>query len=67
MSRLSAFGRFWWEFVVGDDWRVAVGIALALGVSALIAHAGVAAWWVLPVLVALVLAASIRRDSHLGR
>ena len=67
MSRLSAFGRFWWDFVVGDDWRVAVGIALAIGVSALIAHAGVAAWPALPVLVAVVLGASIRRASRAGR
>ena len=29
MRYVRAFGRFWWDFVVGDDWRVAVGIALA--------------------------------------
>jgi hypothetical protein len=25
MTRLSAFARFWYDFIVGDDWRVAVG------------------------------------------
>jgi hypothetical protein len=61
MNRLSAFGLFWWDFVVGDDWRVAAGIAVALGATALVADADVSAWWVLPLLVAAVLASSIRR------
>ena len=67
MKHLTAFGLFWWDFVVGEDWRAAFGVALAIGVSALIAHAGVAAWWVLPVLVALVLALSVRRAARAGR
>jgi len=61
VNRLSAFGLFWWDFVVGDDWRVAAGIAVALGATALVADTDVSAWWVLPLLVALVLASSIRR------
>ena len=27
MSRLRQFGRFWYDFVIGDDWRLAVGAA----------------------------------------
>ena len=23
MKQLAAFGRFWWDFVIGDDWLVA--------------------------------------------
>lgn len=34
---LVAFGRFWWDFVVGDDWRIAAGVAVALSVGALLA------------------------------
>jgi hypothetical protein len=28
-----AFGRFWWDFVVGDEWRIAlsVGVVTTLG------------------------------------
>ncbi len=59
MSRIAAFGRFLWEFVVGDDWRIAVGVAVALGLAAAIAGAGVAAWWVVPLAVALVLTLSV--------
>jgi hypothetical protein len=33
---LMAFGRFWWDFVVGDDWRIAVGVTLALTTGALL-------------------------------
>ena len=29
--RLSrAFGRFWYDFIVGDDWRIAAGVVLVL-------------------------------------
>ena len=64
MSRLSAFARFWWEFVVGDDWRTAIGVALALALTALIAAAGVSAWWVMPLAVLGLLALSIRRAAR---
>jgi hypothetical protein len=23
---MRAFGRFWWDFLVGDDWRIAAGV-----------------------------------------
>lgn len=29
MSLLRGFGRFWWDFVVGDEWRMAVIVAVA--------------------------------------
>jgi hypothetical protein len=64
MSFLKRFAMFWWDFVVGDDWRVAAGVALALGATALLAHEGVNAWWLLPVAVALVLADSLRRSTN---
>jgi hypothetical protein len=50
-----------WEFVVGDDWRTAAGVVLALAVTALLASAGVAAWWVMPLAVVALLALSLRR------
>ena len=53
MSRLAALGRFWWDFVIGDDWLAAAGAAL-----------GIAAWWLLPVATLLVLYLSLRRAAH---
>jgi len=61
MSRVAAFGRFWWDFVVGDDWLSAAGVAIAIGATAAVAAGGVAAWWVLPLAVLLVLYVSLRR------
>ena len=61
MSRLRAFGRFWWDFVVGDDWRVAAGLAVAIGAVALLQRADLAAWWLLPLAVAGLLYTSLRR------
>ena len=63
MKWLRSFGRFWWNFVVGDDWRVAAGVAVALGLTALLAHVGVNAWWLLPAAVAFILGASVRRAT----
>jgi hypothetical protein len=58
-----AFLRFWYDFIVGDDWRVAVGVAAGLALTALAADRGVSAWWVLPVVVVLVGAGALRRAA----
>ncbi|MDQ6776839.1 MAG: hypothetical protein M3071_11645 [Actinomycetota bacterium] len=50
-----------WDFVVGDDWLVALGVAVAIAVTALVADSPVAAWWVLPVAVVALLLDSLRR------
>lgn len=36
MSLLRGFLRFWYDFVVGDDWRIAVGVVLVLAAGALL-------------------------------
>jgi hypothetical protein len=64
MKYVRAFGRFWWDFIVGDDWRVALGLAVALGVTWVLAHHGVNAWWLLPAAVVLLLAGSVWRESR---
>jgi hypothetical protein len=53
-----------WEFVVGDDWRTALGVAMALALTALVADAAIAAWWVMPPAVIGLLALSIRRAAR---
>jgi hypothetical protein len=60
---MRRFARFWWKFIVGDDWRVAVGIAIGLGLTALVATTSVPAWWLLPAAVAAVLGLSLRRAT----
>jgi hypothetical protein len=61
MTALRRFGTFWWDFVVGDDWRVAAGVVVALAVTAAVAATGAPAWWLLPLAVALLLYVSLRR------
>jgi hydrogenase/urease accessory protein HupE len=60
---MTAFARGVWEFVVGDDWVSALGVVVALGVTAALAGAGVSAWWVMPVAVVALLALSLRRAA----
>lgn len=66
MSRIAALGNFIWDFVVGDDWRVAAGVAAAIGVTAAVATTKVAAWWILPVAVAALLALTLWRAARAG-
>jgi hypothetical protein len=59
VSRISAFGRFWWNFVVGDDWVAAAGVIAGLALTA-----ALAAWWLLPIAVAIVLTMSVLRAAR---
>ncbi|MDO8108379.1 hypothetical protein Q6348_14365 [Isoptericola sp. b441] len=62
MRRLRAFGVFWWDFVIGDDWLIAAAVVVGLAATAALTHlAGVNAWWLLPVLVVGLIPVSIRR------
>jgi hypothetical protein len=63
MRRARTFGRFWWDFVVGDDWRSAAGVVVAIGATAALVAAGVDAWWLMPAAVAAVLWLSLRRAA----
>jgi membrane glycosyltransferase len=54
------FGAFWYDFIIGDDWRLAVGVVAGLGLSALVVHhSHVAAWWLLPLVVIIMLTVSL--------
>ncbi len=50
-----------WEFVVGDDWRLALGSVVALGGAGLLVAAGIDAWWFAPLAVPVILALSLKR------
>jgi hypothetical protein len=64
---LRAVGRFWYAFIVGDDWRVAVAVVAALAVTVVLTVAGLPAWWVLPAAVVVVLPLSVLRAARTGR
>jgi hypothetical protein len=61
-GRVRSFGLFVYDFVIGDDWWVAAGVAVALGCTYLLAHAAaVTAWWLVPVAVVLLMPVSLLR------
>jgi uncharacterized membrane protein len=37
---VRGFGRFWYDFVVGDDPKIAIGVAVVLTVGAVLAAIG---------------------------
>jgi hypothetical protein len=59
MKGLRAFGAFLYDFVIGDDWRIAVAVVLALGITVGVARTAIPAWWVLPLAVVLILPVSL--------
>lgn len=60
MNGLRRFGAFCYDFVVGDDWRIALGVVVGLALTAGIAHGTqFSAWWLLPVIVIGMLAVSL--------
>jgi uncharacterized membrane protein len=61
---VKRFARFWWDFLVGDDWFVAVGIVVGIGLTGLVAATSLPAWWLLPLAVAAVLWVSLRREAR---
>jgi hypothetical protein len=63
MRRLRAFGAFWYDFVIGDDWRGAAVVAAAIAATAALVAAGVNAWWLLPVAALAALGWSLRRAT----
>ena len=68
MSRLwgwtKGFGRFWYHFLVGDDWTIAAGVAVALLATWGLVEAGVSAWWLLPFGAVAVLVLSVVRENR---
>lgn len=61
MSRLRAFGAFWYDFVVGDDWRVAATMLGALLLTFLLSTTSLPVWWIVPAAVLVALPASLVR------
>ena len=62
---LRSAAAFWYDFVIGDDWRGAAVVAVALAGTGLLAHvARVDAWWLVPAGVLAALGWSLRRATR---
>ena len=61
VAALRAVGRFWIDFILGDDWTVAAAVALGLLATWGLSAADLPAWWLLPVRVVAGALVSLRR------
>jgi hypothetical protein len=59
---LVDFGKFWYDFIIGDDWVIAAIIAVTLVVLAHLNKHSL--WWVLPVVVVVALGSSLWRATR---
>jgi hypothetical protein len=66
-SWLRAFGAFWWDFIVGDDWRLAAGVVAAIAVTGTLARGHRTVWWFLPLAVLTLLALSLLSSVRAAR
>ena len=58
MRLLSAFGRFWYDFLIGDDWKIPVAVLIALGVVVALLRADILSDHALTVLGAVLVMAA---------
>ena len=61
MKYVRGFFAFWYDFIVGDAWEVAVGVVVTLALAWLAVRAGLAreAWPIVPLGVVIALAGSL--------
>jgi hypothetical protein len=67
VSFLVGIARFLYQFIFGDDWRVAVVILLGLAATGTLARRGVQAWWLVPLLAIVMTGFSLFRPRKVGR
>ena len=61
ISWIVGFGRFWYRFIIGDDWVAAAGVAVLLGGTWLLLDESVRAFWFGPLVVIAVVGVTLRR------
>jgi hypothetical protein len=64
MRYVVAFARFWYDFVIGEDWTIAVAVVAAVVCTDLLVRAGHNAWYFLPVAVGTGLTLSVLRAEE---
>ena len=64
LGKVKGFFAFWYDFIVGDDWRVAAAVVIALAITYGVSQSSVASWWIMPVAVAAVLVGSLWRVTR---
>ncbi len=60
-NRIRAFLAFVYDFVIGDDWRMAAGVTAGLAVTYGVSRTSVASWWIVPLAVLVLIPYSLWR------
>ena len=63
VSFVIGVARFFYRFIFGDDWRVAVAVLLGLVATALLVAVQIPAWWLVPLVAIAMTWISLQR-SH---
>ena len=63
MRYILSFARFWYDFIIGDDWTIAASIAAAVAATFWLVHWNIEAWWLVPLAAIVTLGASLWRDA----
>lgn len=63
---LAGVGRFFYAFVVGDDWTVAAVMLLGLLLTAAMVASRINAWWLVPILAVVMTGISLWRRAGPG-
>jgi hypothetical protein len=63
-TRLRAFAGFWYDFIVGDDWTVAVGVVLMLALTYVVSFSDFPAWWIMPTALVIYLPLTLWRRTR---
>ncbi|MDQ1425108.1 MAG: hypothetical protein QOD72_2606 [Acidimicrobiaceae bacterium] len=64
MKHVRTFGSFWYDFIIGDDWRVALGVSFVIALLYVVAHHGANWWWMIPLAVTALLGVSLNNASR---
>ncbi len=60
MRIIRNFILFWYHFVIGDDWRIAVGVIVGLLITAYLVHiVHINIWWFLPLIIVTMFSLSL--------
>jgi len=63
MRYILSFAKFWFDFIIGDDWTIAASVAAAVGATLWLGRSNIQVWWVLPLAVIVTLGVSLWRDA----
>ena len=64
MRYMIAFLKFWYDFIIGDDWTIATSIVVAIALTCLLVRSNTHAWWLLPIVAVLTLGVSVWRAAR---